>query len=378
MPYRSCRDVWPTRAVMHLVDTLQFGGAERMAVDYVNHLPRDQYRPFLCVTRQSGPLANLLRPDVTVLQLDRRRTLDPTALLRLRRFVHEQHIELLHAHGSALFVARLAQLLRPKPALIWHLHYGRWAMEDRRDWRYVLGSLGLDAIVTSSDQLAAWVRTRFFVRQGRVAHVPNMVSCQLSNAAAPELPGRRGGRIVCVANLRPEKDHVTLLRAFGIVVSRVPWAHLLLIGGMPNAGVALRVEKEIARLGLGRSVSLLGQRTDVAAVLPQCDVAVLSSVSEGLPVSLLEYGLAGLPTVSTTVGQCPSALDHGAAGILVPPQCPDQLAEALESFLSSADLRRRFGEAFRKRVAQQYSSLAVIQKLCDLYERVLATSTARV
>jgi len=362
--------------VMHLVDTLQCGGAERVAVDYVNHLPRDRYRPFLCVTRQSGPLANLLHPDVTVLHLNRSRTLDPAALWRLRRFISEQRIELLHAHGSALFVARLAQLLKPKPALIWHLHYGRWAVEDRRDWRYVVGSLGLDAVVTSNDQLAAWVRRRFFVRPGCVAHMPNMVSFQMSGGAVPELPGRRGGRIVCVANLRPEKDHVTLLRAFAIVVSRFPWAHLLLIGGKPFTEVAVRVESEITSLGLSSSVSLLGQRADVAAVLGQCDVGVLSSLTEGLPVSLLEYGLAGLPTVSTAVGQCPWVLDHGAAGILVPPQCPEKLAEGLARFLSSANLSRRFGKAFRKHVTQQYDSLAVTKKLCDLYDRVLDPATA--
>lgn len=362
------------RAVMHLVDTLQFGGAERAAVDYVNHLPRDLYRPYLCTTRQSGPLAELLCSDVTVLHLHRRSTLDPVALRRLWSFIQEEQIQLLHAHGSTLFLARLAQLARPRPSLIWHLHYGRWAVENRRDWRYVLASVGLDAVVTSNDQLAAWIPGRFFAPPGRVSHLPNMAAPGISSGTVPELPGKPGRRVVCVANLRAEKDHLTLLHAFAIVVGHLPDAHLLLIGGRSDAAVARQVENEIAKLHLSDHVSLLGQRGDVAAVLGQCDVAVLSSVTEGLPVSLLEYGLAGLPTVATTAGQCPVVLDHGTVGSLVPPRCPKQMAEALQRFLESANLRRCFGEAFRKRVDQQYGIQPVTEQLCDLYDRVLTAA----
>jgi glycosyltransferase involved in cell wall biosynthesis len=362
-----------TRAdgILHLVDTLEFGGAERAAVDYVNHLPRNRYRPFLCTTRRSGPLASQVRGDVTMLHLNRRRTLDWAALRELLRFIGEQHIRLVHAHGSALFVARLAQLVRPRPALVWHLHYGKWAIEDRRDWRYLLAAIKLNAVVTASDELATWIRKRFFASRARVMHLPNMVAAAITHPTAPELPGKPGWRIVSVANLRPEKDHLTLLQAFAAVVSRFPEAHLLLVGGKTDAAVSHQVEREIAKLGLGRSVSLLGPRADVASVLAQCDLAVLSSVSEGLPVSLLEYGMAGLPTVATHVGQCPVVLDQGAAGMLVPPRCPVQIASALESLLLSESLRRRLGEAFRQRVQRLYGVQPVTEKLCGLYELVL-------
>jgi glycosyltransferase involved in cell wall biosynthesis len=359
------------KAVMHLVDTLQVGGAERAAVDYVNHLPRELFRPFLCTTRQRGPLAKLLRSDVTLLHLNRRWTLDPVALLKLAGFIRRHDIRLLHAHGSTLFVARIAQLLSPRTALIWHIHYGRWAVENRHAWSYLPVSLGVDAIVTSSDQLAAWVPKHFFAPVERVAHLPNMVTPFTGSGVAPELPGRPGWRIVSVANLRPEKDHLTLLRAFSMIVTRFPEAHLLLIGGRTNAGVAAQVEDEIAKLDLNRRVSVLGERSDVPAILAQCDIAVLSSVSEGLPVSLLEYGLASLPTVSTSVGQCPVVLDHGAAGFLAPPRCPEQLARGLEFFLESVKMRRHFGDALRQRVRQQYEARPVTEKLCTLYQHVL-------
>jgi glycosyltransferase involved in cell wall biosynthesis len=178
--------------------------------------------------------------------------------------------------------------------------------------------------------------------------------------------------VVSVANLRAEKDHLTLLRAFADVVKSFPEAHLLLVGGNTDSAVSRAVECAIGSLGLSRSVSLLGPRADVAEVLAASDIAVLSSISEGLPVALLEYGLAGLPTVATDVGQCPVVLDQGAAGMLVPARSPVKLARALERLLSSASLRRVLGQAFRHRVEQRYAARPVIEKVCHLYELVLS------
>lgn len=363
--------------VMHLVDTLQFGGAERAAVQYVNHLPRALYRPFLCTTREAGPLEPTLFDDVCRLHLGRRRRFELAPLLRLRRYVREEGIKLLHAHGSTLFVARLAQSVKPHPAVIWHLHYGRWASEDCFDWRYWPASLGIDSIVTSNDQLAQWIPRRFPVAAERVEHLPNMVTFGLRHSEKAALPGRRGARIVSVANLRPEKDHLTLIRAFASVIVNFPEAHLILIGAHQNPEVVRTVEYEIQHLNLNSRISLMGPRSDIYTILLQVDVGVLSSSSEGLPVALLEYGAAGLPAVATAVGQCPDVLDYGRAGLLVPPQSPSSLADALQRLLSSEELRRDFGGRLKQRVDERYGQKAVIALLCDLYARTLAKRNAR-
>ena len=140
--------------VMHMLDTLHTGGAERAAVDYVNHLPLDRYRPYLCTTRDTGPLEPLVKKDISLLQLHRRSTLDLAPLRKLLSFIRDEDIAILHAHGSTLFVSRLAQLFSRRFVIIWHLHYGRWAVDDRRDWRYYLMTLGVDGIVTSNYDLA--------------------------------------------------------------------------------------------------------------------------------------------------------------------------------------------------------------------------------
>jgi len=97
----------------------------------------------------------------------------------------------------------------------------------------------------------------------------------------------------------------------------------------------------------------------------------LSSTSEGLPLALLEYGMAGLPAVATQVGQCPEVLDNGRVGVLIPPAEPDRLAKVLLSLLRSPERRAGLKELFRRRVQEVYSPGPVIQQVCRVYDAVM-------
>ncbi len=96
-------------------------------------------------------------------------------------------------------------------------------------------------------------------------------------------------------------------------------------------------------------------RPDVPAILKACDIGVLASMSEGLPVSLIEYGMASLAAAATDIGQCSEVLDSEKVGLLVPRNDSERLAAALLSFLQSPEKRARMGRAFRKRVDDVYS-----------------------
>lgn len=357
--------------VMHLTDTLDGGGAERMAVNLVNHLPRNQYQIFLCTTRRDGILNDSVRQDVERLRLERRGRFDLKAIRTLARFNAEHDIRLLHAHNTSLFIALAASLLPPFPAVIWHHHTGRFALEDRAAWLYRLAALRISGVITVNQALADWTQRRLGIPAERVRFIPNFVSETQTNQTTG-LPGTAGARIVCVANLHADKDHLTLLRAMAEVVERVPQAHLLLVGEAREKSYRQMLKDELEKLHLKDHVSLLGQRNDVAGILSACDIGVLSSVSEGLPMALIEYGFAGLPVIATEVGQCPDVLDQGKAGIMVPPGSPEKLAGALISLLESSELRHKLRERFSQRARETYSSEAVIRQVCHFYQAVLA------
>src|SRR5947209_20135306 len=120
----------PRICVMQMLDTLETGGAEQVAVTIANHLPRDRYVSYLCTTRRDGPLEHSIAGDVARLRLRRKHSLDPAAVAKLVRFVREKEIQIVHAHGSTVFLAGLAGAFGSAPALVWH-QIGRASCRER-------------------------------------------------------------------------------------------------------------------------------------------------------------------------------------------------------------------------------------------------------
>ncbi|GJL59412.1 MAG: glycosyl transferase [Nitrospirales bacterium] len=360
-------------AVLHITDTMQAGGLERMAVNLVNLLPPDRCRAFLCSTRRDGPLLEELAPHVMRLALRRRHRFDVQAINKLVHFIREQNIQILHAHGPSLFIAVVAAIFAPFPAVIWHVHSGRLAIGGRATWPYRLVARRIKGVFAVNQDLANWACQKLHLPSSKVWYVPNFSSKDHTGKPKKNitLPGRDGWRIVCLANLRPLKDHPTLLHAMDLVIRQASHAHLLLIGSTSNTVYLESLQKLISKYQLDKHVSLLGHRDDVTSILNSCDIGVLNSVSEGFPVTLLEYGMAELPTVATRVGQCPEVLDEGRAGILVQPRSPLQLAEALMELLRSPDRRKYFGKQLKLHVHEKFNQHLVLEKFCHCYESIL-------
>ncbi|MGP0591603.1 glycosyltransferase family 4 protein [Nitrospira sp. T9] len=360
-------------AVLHITDTMQAGGLERVAVNLVNLLPPDRCRAFLCSTRRDGPLLEGLAPHVMRLPLRRRHRFDVQAITKLVNFIREQNIQILHAHGPSLFIAVVAAVFAPFPAVIWHVHSGRLAVGGRSTWPYRLVARRIKGVFAVNQDLAGWACQKLHLPSSKVWYVPNFLS--EDHTRKPEeninLPGRDGGRIVCLANLRPLKDHPTLLHAMDLVIRQASYAHLILIGSTSNTVYLESLQKLISKYQLDKHVSLLGHRDDVTSILNSCDIGVLNSISEGFPMTLLEYGMAELPTVATRVGQCPEVLDEGRAGILVQPRSPSQLAEALVELLRSPDRRKYFGKQLNLHVHEKFNQHHVLEKFCHCYESIL-------
>jgi glycosyltransferase involved in cell wall biosynthesis len=362
--------------ILHLLDTLETGGTEVTAVRLVNHLPRDRFAPWLATSRREGPLADRVRDDVGRLALARRGRFDLAAVRRLAAFLTASEVRLVHAHGPSLFLARAAVSVIPRaarPAVLWHVHAGRYAREG--GGLYGLATRGIEGAIAVSDPLAHWCRERLGLPPSRVWSVPNpVVPAQAGRGEPPGLPPREGPRIVCVASLRPEKGHLTLVRAVAQVAPAAAGATLLLVGAERDPVYAGAVRAEVEALGLGGRVAFLGLRQDVPAILAASDVGVLSSDSEGFPLALVEYGQAGLPTVATRVGQCGDLLGEGRCGLLVSPRHPAALAAALLRLLGDPAEAARLGARFLQSVEDRYGVGSVVGRMVEIYDEVLSRS----
>ena len=360
--------------VIQVVDSLQLGGLESVAVNLANLLAERGVRSFLCSTRASGPLATRLSPRVTHLELERKGRIDLAALRRLVGFLRQQQVDIIHAHGTSLFFSALAALFVPRVKLIWHDHFGRYLTENRPAWIYRLATTRTKGVIVVNEPLAEWARAILRIPADRAWYVPNFVVEPADSSKSVQLPGTPGKRMVCVANLRPEKDHLTLVDAMKQVTEADPSASLLLVGNDANQAHATKVKERIHQYALQQNVFLLGSRSDVGDILSACDIGVLSSTSEGMPLALLEYGIAALPTVATRVGQVPEVLDQGRAGVLIAPGQPAELAAALLRLLRSEDLRANLGGELNRRVRKKYSEAAVMREILQIYKTVLQPS----
>lgn len=174
--------------------------------------------------------------------------------------------------------------------------------------------------------------------------------------------------VLQVARFHPVKDHATALRAMARVAEQLPRARLVLVG----KGALRPAAEALARdLEVGQRVSFLSSREDVDALLPTADVFLLSSLSEGNSVTLLEAMATRLPIVATSVGGTPKVVDHGRNGLLCQRQDVAGLTQNLLLLLRDPDLRRRMGEAGRNRLLQHFNQKAMHDHYANLYNQML-------
>jgi glycosyltransferase involved in cell wall biosynthesis len=342
-----------------------------MAVNLVNSLPRDNYRPVLCTSRFDGPLASDVSADVVHIRLNRRNRFDLSAIIQLAKTLERLDVRIIHAHSTSLFLAVAVNTLARRSAIIWHDHYGLHQVASRNCWVYGIAARRAQAVISVTEALAAWTKDQLRVPKARVRYIPNFVYATKRTEDIGLLPGKQASRIACVAGMRPEKDLINLVRAMKIVSRHVSGAHLLLIGPATDKAYCEKVRDEIWSCGLQAEITWLGERNDIGSILSHCAIGVLSSASEGLPIALLEYGTAGLATVCTNVGQCAEVLDEGRAGILVPAGDATALSGALISLLGSEDCCKKLGEVLARRVEKCYSSKAALSAVEELYTQVL-------
>ena len=219
-------------------------------------------------------------------------------------------------------------------------------------------------VVANSTAAAEQLRSEG-VPAHKIRMIPNGVDVR---AFEPVSPRARIRRIVTVANLRPEKGHDTLLAALTRIAERQPDAELAIVGDGPLRGA---LADDVATRGLGSRVSFLGQRSDIPALLGASDVFVLASRSEASPNGVIEAMAAGLPVVSTRVGGVPELIDSGVNGLLVDPDDPVALGNAVLELMDRPDFASRLGRAARDTAEARFSFDRMIAGFEHLYSSEL-------
>jgi glycosyltransferase involved in cell wall biosynthesis len=356
--------------ILQIIDSLEAGGAERMAVSYANALANQIDFSGLVATRNEGPLSQELDAKVSYLFLNKKRIVDIPSLLRLRQYVIQKKVNIIHAHGTSFFFAFLLKLTCPTLKLVWHEHYGERANQSKKDNLILcFCSLFFDAVFVVNHQLETWVKKNLFAK--KISFLPNFVNVQEKQFETTILKGEPGKRIVFLANLKIPKNHLAIVKVFkALKLEETDWS-LHLIGNDYNNDYSDNLRTYIMTNSMENSVFIYGHRNDIPNILSQASIGVLSSTAEGFPVTLLEYGLARLAVLSTNVGYCSLIVKDGYSGLLFDPLNEEQIKGQLKKLIEDKVLRERFALHLQELVLTQYSKGNIIQLILSKYSSIL-------
>jgi glycosyltransferase involved in cell wall biosynthesis len=370
--------------VLHVIDNFAFGGAELLLATLGRAAPQAGMEMSVACLGPRAPERSVTLPileeaGVNPSFVGVRRLLDPMGLPKLLRAIRQSDCDVVHAHlGYAATLVPPAARLAGVPCVS-TLHHvpspDRPRRELIKEWLWTRSAERGAALVFVSEaarraaaELIGETRPTWRVLHNGV----DLARFQLRpTGAVPSLPADLrvpGGVpvVTVVAALRAPKGHEVALRAWPTVQAAVSGAVLLVVGSGPH--------EPVLRAAAGDGVVFAGSRRDVPSILAGSTLALLPSLTEALPTTLIEAAAAGLPVVATTVGGTPETVEHERTGLLVPPGDECSLAEAVIGLLRDPALRAEFGTAGRILAEQRFDLKQWATRLADLYTEAVERS----
>lgn len=362
--------------VLQVIDTLELGGAERVLVEVARGLRAEGVEVGVCTTRGLGPLAADLPAEIPLDSLRRRRRFDWGDLRRFGRRLLRERVEVIHAHGRSTFsfvaAARAAGFV--DVPLVLHDHYGRIAIDAAvPTWFRLWGRHHVGRYVGVCGEMRGWA-DRAGLDPAVVDVIPNGIDLDRFEGVEPAdlrtefgLPGEAPIGLM-VGNVRPEKGVLQLIRAIA-ASERAPDARYLMVGRSDDREYRAECDRELRAADLERHVRFVGERTDVPALMRGADFAVVPSISEAGQLVLLEAIAAGLPFVSSRVGEVARRIEALGLETFVPPDDSAALGAGLDRLLGlSVTERTARGLRGRRAAEPHMAASAAIPRWIELYD----------
>lgn len=380
-----CSKSPPKPLIVHIITTLNTGGAEKSLVKLLLSIDRGRFDSAVIVL-QGGPLSELIRAvDIPVHEFGIRP--NATAALKLPaliRLIRKLNPDILHGwmpHGN-LIAQCMAPFSRNRTPVVWSVRHSMASLPTENAATAAL--IRLSACISSrpfcvlyNSQLSAKEHSHWGYRPQRTRVIPNGFDCEMFH---PDSDARKSVRkelslpdnailIGLIARYHEVKDHVSFMRAAATTAQLFPNVYFVLAGtGVDSEQPELIAQ--IRHLGLQGRVHLLGERSDTPRLTAALDIGTLSSLAEAFPNSLAEAMACGVPCVSTAVGDCEWII--GDTGRIVPIRDPVAISSAWQELLNMhLDQRRKMGESARERILASFSLDKVVHQYESLYREAL-------
>jgi glycosyltransferase involved in cell wall biosynthesis len=352
--------------VVHVSLQLDVGGMEKLLVEFARHADRRRFElRFVSMTTRGQVAEEIAELGWPVVAMDEPPGFRPGLSLRLAGLLRGWRTDVIHMHNGKPLVygAPAAHLARVR-RIIYTRHGQRHNATVRQNLLFRMATRLVDRVVcVSKDSAARSVSDG--LHPSRISTIWNGIDVSRFAYAGPA----DRAPVVMVGRLSPEKDVETLLRAVAIARSQDARFRLQVAG---NGECMAHLKQSAGDLGLAESVTFLGNVENIPSLLGKASMSVLSSVSEGISLTLLEAMARGLPVVATSVGGNPEIIVDGETGLLVPAQDPALLAKAMLSIWRNPETGRKMGIAGRRRVEEHFD----VRRMVSEYEKLYLDATA--
>lgn len=362
--------------ITHVVENLNRGGLERAVIDLVRAQVALGHRCQVVCLFGRGLLADELEAiGVAVHACEKRRGIDVRAMRRLRHLMRDHATHVLHTHNATAHYHAVAAAIGLPIRCTVNTRHGMGALDtgSRRERLYRLTMGRTDAVVTVCDAARRELAASGALPSDKLIVIPNgiRVGCfatadaSARAALVAELGLPAATRVIgTVGRLNWAKDHASLIRAFAALLRSDGQCALVIVG---DGSLRTELQALVDSEGVTGRVFLLGDRSDVAECLRGFDVFVLSSLTEGYSIALLEACAAGLPIVATDVGGNREIVRDGVNGLVVAARAPAQLRDALSRLLADKPLAASMGQASREWVLGEGSVAKMAGHYGDAY-----------
>ncbi len=350
--------------IAHVVDSMAMGGAETL-VSQMCRLQRDQgHDPCVYAIASLGALGEKMRQDGFAVHAEVGHHLSDS-VQAFRRIFKQSQPDVVHLHNpTPTIYAAMAARLAGVPSIVSTRHSlvapPRKAAEEIK---YAFASLFCDWIVGICGATTENIKSIHSVPQRKIVCV--------YNGAAPQpfvvreaWPSKQGFTLVYVGRLEPVKNHALLFQAFRAALSSAPNLRLWMVG---DGSQREALEKLSQELGISQEVSFWGQQLEVAPFFSAADAFIMSSKSEGLPMSLLQALSVGLPAIVTDVGGMAEVVRLAQAGLVVQGNDPSQMTDAILRLAGSDSERKLYSENASTAFREHFTLQVMTNAYMDLY-----------
>lgn len=357
------------------------GGAETVVLDLAKNIDRDRFNVWVVLFRPGWLLDQLREAQVDVRLMESDRSFDLGFIMTLRRFCKENRIDLINSHlpGANMYCAMIGKLAGLPVITTAHNEFIMPGYEERFTSikNFLTRSLATKHVLVADYMKDQYITAGKYtvdsieiIRNG--IHFRPRPDENILLSLRQQLKLNQSDILIGnVANFDPPKGHNHLVEAAAIVCRENPRVKFLLIGDEREGEIADPLKERVAALGLTDKILFLGFRADVADLLHLLDIFVLPSISEGLPLSIIEAKAAAKPIVATNVGGVSEVVFDCQNGYLVPAGDESAMAERLIKLAGDTDLRKTMGLNGYDNARANFSMETMISSYQDLFVRMV-------